>query len=108
MGKLSELPNIGKEVEKQLIEVGITTYEQLKETGAEKAWLKIQTIDKSACIHRLLALEGAIQEVKKTMLPDERKKELIFDALMRRLEYNYGKCKCFRSRKLGLRSCFTS
>ena len=76
MEKLSELPNIGKEVERQLMEVGIITCEQLKEMGSEKAWLKIQTIDKSACIHRLLALEGAIQGVKKTMLPDERKAEL--------------------------------
>ena len=46
MGELSKLPNIGKEV------------------------------DSSACIHRLLALEGALQGVKKTMLPEEKKKEL--------------------------------
>ncbi|HDK7162428.1 TPA: TfoX/Sxy family DNA transformation protein, partial [Clostridium botulinum] len=30
----------------------------------------------SACIHRLLALEGAIQGVKKTALPQERKADL--------------------------------
>ena len=52
------------------------TAKQLKEIGAEQAWLKIQEIDESACIHRLLALEGAIQEVKKTMLLEERKAEL--------------------------------
>jgi DNA transformation protein len=76
MGILSDLPNIGKEVEKQLNEVGITTYEQLKDLGAEAAWLKIQKIDDSACIHRLYALEGAIHGVKKSLLPDERKAEL--------------------------------
>lgn len=76
MDKLSDLPNIGPEVERQLNEVGIFTYEQLKETGAEAAWLKIQQIDESACIHRLLALEGAIQGIKKTLLPQERKDEL--------------------------------
>ncbi len=76
MGRLSDLPNIGKEVERQLNEVGVTTYEQLKSLGAEAAWLKIQEIDESACIHRLYALEGAIQGVKKTFLPDERKAEL--------------------------------
>jgi len=76
MEKLSDLPNIGKEVEKQLIEVGITTYEQLKSFGAEAAWLKIQKIDDSACIHRLYALEGAIHGVKKSLLPVERKAEL--------------------------------
>lgn len=76
MGELSKLPNIGKVVEEQLNQVGIFTEEKLKSTGAEQAWLKIQKIDESACIHRLLALEGAIQGVKKTLLPDERKLEL--------------------------------
>lgn len=76
MGELSKLPNIGKVVEAQLNEVGIHSFEELKETGAEQAWLKIQEIDESACIHRLLGLEGAIQGIKKTLLPEERKAEL--------------------------------
>ena len=76
MGELSKLPNIGKEVESQLNKVGIFTYEELKESGSEQVWLKIQEIDNSACIHRLLALEGAICGVKKTVLPQERKAEL--------------------------------
>ncbi len=73
MGELSKLPNIGKEVERQLNKIDIFTYDELKNIGAEQAWLKIQEIDASACIHRLLALEGAIQGVKKTALPQERK-----------------------------------
>ena len=76
MGELSKLPNIGKVVEEQLNKVGITTPEMLRKLGAEKAWLEIQKIDESACIHRLLALEGAILGEKKTMIPDERKAEL--------------------------------
>lgn len=76
MGELANLPNIGKVVEEQLNSVGITTTEQLVDTGAEKAWLKIQSIDESACIHRLLALEGAIRGIKKTDIPAERKAEL--------------------------------
>lgn len=76
MGELAKLPNIGKEVERQLNEAGIRDYDQLKALGAEQAWLKIQEIDESACMHRLLALEGALQGVKKTLLPDERKAEL--------------------------------
>ena len=76
MGQLSKLPNIGKEVERQLNEVGINTYEELKDLGAEKAWLKIQEIDESACIHRLLALEGALNGIKKSQLSDDRKAEL--------------------------------
>lgn len=76
MGELSKLPNIGKAVEEQLNQVGIVTEEELKSLGAKQAWLKIQEIDESACIHRLLALEGAIRGVKKTALPDEVKAEL--------------------------------
>lgn len=76
MSELSKLPNIGKTVEEQLNNAGIFTYEDLKNIGAEKAWLKIQENDPSACIHRLLALEGAIAKIKKSELPKERKEEL--------------------------------
>lgn len=76
MGELAKLPNIGKTVEEQLNRVGITTVEELKAAGAKQAWLKIQEIDESACIHRLLALEGAISNVKKVELPDDVKADL--------------------------------
>ena len=59
MGELSRLPNIGKEVERQLNEAGILSAEDLKNLGAEKAWLKIQK-----------------RGVKKSLLPPERKDEL--------------------------------
>lgn len=76
MGELSNLPNIGKVVEEQLLRVGIDSAEELKRIGAREAWLRIQEIDESACIHRLMALEGAIRGVKKSMLPDEVKADL--------------------------------
>lgn len=76
MGELSTLSNIGPEVERQLNEAGVTTAAELRALGAEDAWLRIQANDPSACIHRLLALEGAIQGVKKTLLPPERRAEL--------------------------------
>lgn len=65
MGELAKLPNIGKAVEEQLMQVGIETPDALRNAGAKAAWLKIQQIAPSACIHRLLALEGAIQGVRK-------------------------------------------
>lgn len=74
--KLSDLPNIGKVLENQLNMVGITTEEELKKIGAKQAWLRIQEIDESACINRLLGLEGAIEGISKSLLSDERKKEL--------------------------------
>ena len=76
MGELSSLPNIGKVEEEQLMQVGIHSAGELKRIGAKEAWLRIQTIDESACIHRLMALEGAIQGVKKSMLSDEVKADL--------------------------------
>ena len=76
MGELSKLPNIGKEIERQLNQVGIETAEQLRETGSRAAWLKIHTIDLSACIHRLYGLEGAIRGIKKSELPTAVKAEL--------------------------------
>lgn len=76
MSELSKLPNIGEKIEGQLNAVNIFTYDDLKKLGAENAWLMIQSIDPSACIHRLLALEGALQGVPKKLLPEERKVEL--------------------------------
>ncbi|MFV0517925.1 MAG: TfoX/Sxy family protein [Aminipila sp.] len=76
MGELSKLINIGKEVEKQLNQVGINSYEELRGIGAESAWLRIQEVDESACINRLFALEGALQGIKKTFLQEDRKQEL--------------------------------
>ena len=52
------------------------TVDDLKKIGAKDVWLRIQQIDESACIHRLMALEGAVCGVKKTMLSDEVKADL--------------------------------
>lgn len=76
MGELSKLPNIGKTVEEQLLQVGISSVDELRKAGAKAAWLKIQEMDESACMNRLMALEGAILGVKKTMLSDEVKADL--------------------------------
>ncbi len=76
MTELSRLPNIGKVVEAQLNEVGISTEADLKAVGSKQAWLRILAIDDSACINRLMALEGAVRGVKKSTLSDEVKTEL--------------------------------
>ena len=57
MGELAKLPNIGKVLEEQLNQAGITTYEELKEIGSRQAWLKIKAMDDTACLHRLYSLE---------------------------------------------------
>ena len=76
MGELSKLPNIGKVLENQLNDVGINTLDDLINLGSKEAWLKIKEIDDSACLNRLMALEGAIQNIRWHNLSDEDKENL--------------------------------
>ncbi|MDD3653108.1 MAG: TfoX/Sxy family protein [Desulfotomaculaceae bacterium] len=76
MGELSKLPNIAAKLEAQLVDVGITTVEELRNIGSREAWLRILARDPSACIMRLSALEGAIQGVRWHYLDEETKKSL--------------------------------
>lgn len=76
MSELSKLPNIGKIIEEQLLQVGIDTPEKLKAVGSKQAWLDIKAIDPSACYNRLCALEGAIQGVRWHYLSDAVKQDL--------------------------------
>ncbi len=75
MGELSKLPNIGKVLEKQLNEVGINTADELIDIGSKEAWLKIKEVDESACINRMMALEGAIQNIRWHNLSETDKKK---------------------------------
>ena len=76
MGELSKLPNIGEVLEKQLNDVGINTIGDLVNLGSKEAWLKIKEIDDSACLNRLMALEGAIQNIRWHNLSEEDKDNL--------------------------------
>lgn len=76
MGELSKLPNIGKVLEKQLNDVGINTIDDLTNLGSKETWLKIKEIDDSACLNRLMALEGAIQNIRWHNLSEEDKDNL--------------------------------
>ena len=76
MAELSKLPNIGKVLEKQLNDVGINTVDDLMNVGSKEAWLKIKEVDESACLNRLMALEGAIQNIRWHDLSENDKKSL--------------------------------
>ena len=76
MERLSDMPNIGKTVEKKLREVGIETPEQLIEIGAEQAFIRLAAVDEGACFCMLCGLEGAIQGVRWHQLDQKRKDEL--------------------------------
>jgi TfoX C-terminal domain len=76
MSQLTDLPNIGSELEKLLIDAGINSKEKLKAIGAEKVFLRLNVSAKSACINKLYAIEGAIQEIRWHGLDKTRKEEL--------------------------------
>ena len=77
MEKLTDLPNIGPKLAENLEKAGIETPDQLRELGAETAFLRIRTqVDSTACLHQLEALAGAAEGVRKSLLPPERKTEL--------------------------------
>lgn len=77
MEKLTDLPNIGPKLADHLTEAGIETPDRLREMGAEEAFLRVRTqVDSTACLHELEALAGAVENVRKSLLPPERKAEL--------------------------------
>ena len=76
MGQLSEMPNIGKELENCLIQVGINTPDELKNIGSCKAFQLISAFDSSACFSKLCALEGAIQGIRWHKLDTDTKQRL--------------------------------
>lgn len=70
------MPNIGKVVAEKLIQVGINSPEELISIGTEQAFIRILSIDDTACMSKLQAIEGAIQGIRWHYLPEERKTEL--------------------------------
>jgi DNA transformation protein len=73
---LSQHINIGKELERILVEAGITSFAELKNLGSEQAFLRLRAADPSACRNMIYALEGAIAGIRWHDLPAGRKAEL--------------------------------
>ena len=76
MAALTSLRNIGKEMERKLKSVGITTAEGLKEIGSKEAFIKLKLLYPNACVVYLYTLEGAISDVDYNKLPKEVKQDL--------------------------------
>ncbi len=76
MGELTILPNVGKVLEKNLNEIGIYTIKQLRDIGSKEAFIRIKIIDPGACLHMLYGLQGAIDGIKDSLLPDSTKYDL--------------------------------
>lgn len=76
MTELTSMMNIGKEMEKKLITIGIDSPEKLMAEGSRQAFLKLKEAYPSVCLVHLYALEGAIQNTEFNSLSEETKKEL--------------------------------
>lgn len=70
------MPNIGKTLADKLILIGIENAYDLRSVGSENVFIKLQTIDKDACINMLYAIEGAIQGIRWHSLDRSKKEEL--------------------------------
>ena len=84
MDPWKDTPNIGPVLAGNLEKAGVTSPAQLRELGAEEAFLRIRAqVDPTACFHQLTALAGAEMGIPKKSLPAERKAELrtFFDSL---------------------------
>jgi len=73
---LSLQPNIGKDTEAKLVQVGINSIEELRLIGTEQAFIRLQTLDSGACIQLLYGLAGAIEGIQANQLSRARKQEL--------------------------------
>ena len=76
MSDLTNLPNIGKEMELKLKSIGIDTKERLIDIGSEEAFFKLKTKYPNVCLVHLYALEGAIQNMDFNCLSEKTKARL--------------------------------
>ena len=76
MAELTSLRNIGKELEKKLKSIDITTAEELKKVGSEDAFFRLKLQYPNVCLIHLYTLEGAISDIKYNQLQDDVKQRL--------------------------------
>ncbi len=76
MEKLTDLPNIGPQLAKYLEQVGVESPAELRNSDAESLFIQIRAIDPSACICKLMAIDGAIKGIRWHNLSPDRKEEL--------------------------------
>lgn len=73
---LDDLPNVGAVLVRELNEIGVHTYADLKRMGSLKAGLNIAAHGRKDCHSMLCALEGAIRGVRWHTIPKEERKRL--------------------------------
>jgi DNA transformation protein len=76
MSELTSMLNIGKEMERKLISVGIKSSEELIDIGAKDAFLRLKQKYPNVCLVHLYTLEGAIHDIEYNRLSEDTKKKL--------------------------------
>ena len=76
MAELRSMMNIGREMEKKLKSVGISSAEELVAAGPEQAFARLRERYPQVCLVHLYALEGAVQDIEFNSLPEDKKQEL--------------------------------
>ena len=76
MSELTSMMNIGKEMERKLSSIGITSAEQLMAAGAKEAFAKMKERYPNVCLVHLYTLEGAVSQTEYNSFSEEKKREL--------------------------------
>ena len=74
MSELTSMMNIGKEMERKLISIGIDSTEKLIEVGSKQAFVKQEY--PQVCLVHLYTLEGAIQNTEFNSLSERQEKRI--------------------------------
>ncbi len=64
MSDLNKLPNIGKALERRLIDAGVMDSEMLMLLGSREAFLRLRLLEGDTCYNTLCALEGAVKGIR--------------------------------------------
>lgn len=76
MAELATMCNIGKEMERKLKAIDISTAEELRKVGSKEAYLRLKIRFPNVCLVHLYTLRGAIDNVEYNRLSDEVKRDL--------------------------------
>lgn len=76
MPELTSMKNIGKEMARKLVSVGVNSPEALVELGAKHSFFRLKEVYPQVCLVHLYALEGAIRDVDFNSLSKEVNQDL--------------------------------
>lgn len=76
MAALTSMMNLGKEMERKLKSVDISSCEELMAVGSKEAYRRLKILYPNICLVHLYCLEGAIHQTEYNCLSPEVKREL--------------------------------